>query len=393
MELKQIHEEMQRTWADFRKVNDEIVIALKANTGAVGLMKEAQDRINTRLDSLESEVKAAKRPAKADDRQDVVDAAERKAAFMEWVRFGQVSAERSALLVKDSDKPERKTMTIGNQATGGFLAPVEYVREIIKGVTEFSPVRQLARIRTTGSKAVQIPKRTGVTAATWVGETTTQSEATNPTYGLEELSTHELTGYLDVSNEDLEDSAFDLEGELAMEMADAFATAEGAAFISGTGVVKPEGLLTNGSVSETNSGHASTLTADGFVSIFYDVKDAYARNAVWLMKRATIKAVRQLKDGQNQYLWAPGLAGGEPSTLLGRPIYESLDMPSISAGTYPVIFGDVRRAYLILDRLAVSLLRDNLTQANRNVVRIYWRKRVGGQVVLPEAIRKMKVSA
>ena len=401
MELKEIHESIQKTWADFKVMNDAIITEQKAQGGNVALMKDGLDRVHKRLDDLETETKAAQRPGKAatgDGREATVEAAERKAAFMEWARYGEVRTESLAtksLLVKDNDKggSERKTMTVANQATGGFLAPVEYVREIIRGITEFSPVRQLARIRTTSAKAVQIPKRTGVTAATWVGETTTQTEATNPTIGLEELATHELTGFLDVSAEDLEDSAFNLEAELAMEMAEAFGTAEGLAFISGTGVVKPEGILTNADVSTTNSGHASQVTADGLIAIFYDLKDAYARNSQWLMRRATIKAVRQLKDGQSQYLWAPGLAGDQPSSLLGRPIYESLDMPAVAADANAIVFGDVRRAYLVLDRLAVSMMRDPYIKAMNNTIRFYWRKRVGGQVVLPEAIRKYKIAA
>ena len=395
MELKEIHESMQKAWADAKAINEQIIAEQKAQGGNVALLKDGWDRVNARLDSIETEVKRAQRPGPSDSPKATVDAAERKAAFMEYARYGDnTTPERKALMVKDTDRPGSvKTMTVGNQATGGFLAPVEYVREIVKGITEFSPVRQLARIRTTSAKAVQIPKRTGVTAATWIGEITTQTEATNPTYGLMELATHELTGFLDVSNEDLEDSAFDLEAELAGEMAEAFGTAEGLAFISGTGVVKPEGLLTNADVGETNSGHASLVTADGLLDLVYALKDAYARNAQWLMRRATIKLIRQLKDGQNQYLWAPGLAGDQPSMLLGRPIYESLDMPAVSAGTYPIIYGDIRRAYLVLDRLAVSLLRDPYIKAANGTVRFYWRKRVGGQVVLAEAIRKQKIAA
>lgn len=397
MELKEIQESIQKTWADYKKVNDEIIVMTKATDGNVALVKEALSRVDKRLDDVTEELKRAQRPSKAeagDVPAESALASERKAAFLEFVRYGDCTTpERKALLVKDSEVKERKTLTVGNQATGGFLAPVEYVREITKGIVEFSPIRQLARIRTTSAKAVQIPKRTGVTAATWVGETTTQTEATNPTYGLEELSTHELTGFLDVSNEDLEDSAFDLEGELAGEMAEAFGTAEGTAFVNGTGVVKPEGITVNTDVSATNGGHASLLTADGLIAILYDVKDAYARQSQWLMKRATIKLARQLKDGQNQYLWAPGLQGDQPSSLLGRPIYESLDMATVAANANPIVFGDIRRAYLILDRLQVSMLRDPYIKAANNTVRFYWRKRVGGQVVLPEAIRKLKIAA
>lgn len=53
---------------------------------------------------------------------------------------------------------EVKVLTVSNDATAGYLAPPEYVRELIKGIIEYSPVRSLARVRTTTQRSVQVPK-------------------------------------------------------------------------------------------------------------------------------------------------------------------------------------------------------------------------------------------
>ncbi len=127
-----------------------------------------------------------------------------------------------------------------------------------------------------------MPKRTGSFSAAWVSEVGTRSETTGLAYGLEEVPAHELYALVDISQQDLEDSAFNLEQELSQEFAEQFGVAEGAAFVSGNSVGKPEGLLTNASVAETVSGDASLITADGLISMFYDLKDAYARNATWV---------------------------------------------------------------------------------------------------------------
>ena len=68
-------------------------------------------------------------------------------------------------------------------------------------------------------------------------------------------------------------------------------------------------------------------------------------------------------------------------------------MANIAQNAFPVAFGDFRKAYTIVDRISLSILRDPYTQASTGSIRYIARKRVGGQVVLAEAIRKLKISA
>ncbi len=227
---------------------------------------------------------------------------------------------------------EYKAMSVGNDTTGGYLAPAEYVRDILKTVTEISPARQLARVRTTGNKSILLPKRTGQFAALWTAENATRTETTGLTYGMLEIFTHELYAMIDISEQNLEDSAFNLGAEIAFEATEQFAVAEGAAFVSGNGVGKPEGFMTNASVSSVNSGSASAITADGLLSLKHSLKTAYARNATWALNRTTLGAVRRLKTATSgEYVWQSGLAIGKPNTIDGDPYVEVPDMPSEAA--------------------------------------------------------------
>ncbi len=88
----------------------------------------------------------------------------------------------------------------------------------------------------------------------------------------------------------------------------------------------------------------------------------------------------------------PGLAQGRPNTIDGDPYVEVPDMPNEGAGLYPVAYGDFRRGYVWVDRIQMEMLRDPYTQATSGNIRNIMRKRVGGQVSLPEAIRKLKCS-
>jgi HK97 family phage major capsid protein len=172
---------------------------------------------------------------------------------------------------------EKKALTVSNDTTGGYLAPPEYIRELIKTITEISPIRSISRVRNTGQRSIQIPKRTGTFAAQWVSESGTRSETTGWQVGLEEIPAHEMYALVDISEQDLEDSVFNLEAEMQSEFTEQFAKAEGTAFVSGNAVGKPEGILTNSDVGETNSGAGAALTGDGLIALVHSIKCDYSR--------------------------------------------------------------------------------------------------------------------
>lgn len=380
---------IEATLAQHETLNQRLTLA----ENQAKSIKEAVDRVEIAMNRVPAGARFIKDPGEA------------KALFGAWatavvrahaVGVVNLSADEQKILA-DVTK-EAKALNISSDAAGGYLAPTEYVREIIKGVTEISPARALVRVRQTASKTMQIPKRTGRFAAQWVAEQGTRTETTDLTYGLEELSLHEMYALIDISGQMLEDSAFDMESELSTEASEQFAVAEGAAVVSGSGVGKPEGFLTNPSVSETISGSAATIAdadgqANGLITLFHAIKTAYTRNATWALNRTTLGSVRKMKDAEKNYIWAPGLANGVPNSILGAPYVEMPDMPDEGAGTYPIAFGDFRRAYTLVDRIAMEMLRDPYTQATSGNIRFIFRRRFGGQVTLAEAIRKLKCSA
>ncbi len=383
-EIKGAIDEFERTWVAFREENDR----------RSGCNDQALDKMNARMDQIESAIGRAHRtPAAAGERP---EPGPREKAYFDYLKYGtrdEPNPGREAL-----SREDMKALTVGADPTAGFLAPVDYAREIIKGETEFSPLRSVARIRQTARRAVQIPKRSGQFSAVWTAESGTRNETEGLSYGLEEIPTHELYALVDVSEQMMEDSEFNLEEELRQEFSEQFAVAEGAALVQGNGTGKPEGLLQSAAVAETSSGSAASIAdatgqADGLIDLYHALKTAYAVRGTWLLNRGTLGEVRKLKDGQNIYIWQPGLANGVSNTILGQPYVEIPDMPDVAANAFPIVFGDLRRAYTIVDRINLSVLRDPFTQATSGNVRFIARRRVGGQVVLAEAIRKLKVAA
>jgi HK97 family phage major capsid protein len=416
-EFKDAAAAVMTAFESYKATNDAALAEIKAKGVADPVVTEKLSKIETTLsayEGLNQKVTQAEAKAKAMDELqanfDRLEAAvkrvglsddggEKKDRVGAWAR-AVVNAQTKGVLNLEPEEQkvladitaEYKSLSVSTDTAGGYLAPRELVLEIIKAETLMSPVRSLARVRQTAMKAVNVPKRTGQFAAVWVAEQGTKTETTGLTYGLEEIPTHEFYALVDISNQMLEDSAFDMQAEISTESSEQFAVAEGAAFVSGNAVGKPEGFMTNTSVATTVSGSALVVTADGMLTLKHAIKSAYAANATWAMNRTTLGSVRKLKDGQGNYLWMPGIALGKPNTLDGDPYVEVPDMPLEGAGLKPIAYGDFRRAYLWIDRIQMEMLRDPYTQATAGNVRFVMRKRVGGQVVLAEAIRTLTCS-
>jgi HK97 family phage major capsid protein len=266
--------------------------------------------------------------------------------------------ERSAALVK------------GDDASAGYLlAPPDMQKEIIKNIIEMTPIRALATVRSIGVGSLKMPRKTGNGSALRVGETGPRGNTGDPTYGMLEFFAPEMFARIEISQQMLEDSDYDLFGELREDAAEQFAVREGQESISGTGgSAQMEGILVNSDIGFSKSGDANLLTADGMLTAYSDLKTAYARNAIWGLNRNTLGQVRKLKDSTNQYLWAPGIATGMPNTILGASYAEMADLPNVAANSFPVVFADWKKLYVIADRVNVSLQADYTTGADNGLV-------------------------
>lgn len=401
IDIKTAIEDFGKTFEEFKKVNDERLDKIEEGQGSA-YDEGKLAKIEEKLDSLEDiNQKITLSEQGAENIKEQMDKLEtllkRPSSGLESKQIDEKMEAFDSYLRKGKDaisEIEKKALTVSNDSTGGYLAPPEYVRELLKTVTEISPIRSLARVRNTAQRSIQVPKRTSTFAAQWVSEVGTRSETTGYNVGLEEIPTHEYYALVDISEQDLEDTVFDLEAEMQSEFATQFSKAEGTAFVSGDSVGKPEGLLTNSSMGEAVSGNSSTLTSDGLITLVHSIKSEYTKNGTFIFNRSTLSAIRKLKDTAGQYIFQPAmmLDGQMANTILGHPYVEATDMPNVGSGTFPIIFGDFQRGYLIVDRVALAVLRDPFTQATTGNVRYIARRRVGGQVVQAEALVKHKVS-
>jgi len=271
-------------------------------------------------------------------------------------------------------------------------------------VQRYSAMRQVARVIPIGSASYKkLVKVTGTSGASRGGETTTPSNGTSPGWVELEFKPGTYVSEQRITSEALEDATQDVGADLEMEMGIEFAEMEGTDFISGNGVNGPRGLTdyTNvanasyswGNVGYVASGHASSWASsnpsDYLIDLVHALKRQYRAGASFLMNDATLGTIRKFKDGQGIYLWAPSmLMNGAVGQLLGHPVVTDDFMPDLGSNTYPIAFGDFARAYYIVDRRGVSVLRDPYTAVPH--VKFIGRRRVGGGIANFEALKLLK---
>lgn len=362
-------------------MEEEIQNAPEAKASPV-ISAEEVKAIKARMDKLEAK---ANRPLAANSNHPAAenDNSERK-AFVSYLRRGdRISPE------------EQKALTVSTDANGGYLAPGEFGSELIKLLNEYSPIRSYARVISISSPEIIYPRRVSGTAATWVAETEDRTES-GMTFEQVKLTPFELATFTDVSNQLLEDNAYGLEGELLADYAESFGRTEGVAFVKGTGVGQPKGIMTATGIKEVKTGVAAafpaTNPADVIIGMYHAIATTHAQNGAWLMNRNTLSVIRQWKDGTGRYLVLDPITAGGVMTLLGRPIVEMPDMDDIGAGKFPILFGDLS-GYRIIDRVGLSTLRDPYSLAGKGQVRFHARKRVGADLTHPDRFVKLKVAA
>lgn len=280
----------------------------------------------------------------------------------------------------------------GIDPQGGYLVPDEYDKRLIDILTEENVMRTLGtNITTSGEHKINIAATKP--AAAWIeeGGTLTFGDAT---FDQIILDAHKLHVAIKVTEELLYDNAFNLENYILTQFGKALSNAEEDAFINGTGIGQPLGILaeTGGAQVGVTSASSTKVTADEIINLVYSLKRPYRKNAVFLANDVCVAELRKLKDNNGQYLWQPSLQAGEPDRVLGYKVYTSPYFPVPTAGGTAVAFGDFSY-YNIGDRGTRSFAELKELFAGNGMIGFVAKERVDGKLVLPEAIKLLQMKS
>jgi len=350
--IAELRAELAATKADFAKLNEEIV---KAQRPSFNLNLGAQP-----------DTTAAK-------------AEEAAKAFERFIRTG--------------DRAAKAAMNEGTAGEGGYLVPTAYSNTLVTAINEASILRRAgARVITVnGTNSFRIPGLTNSTTAAIITAESTGFSQIEPSITEVEFVPYKLTAQSNATDELLADSRIDVLGQvLQPDAVNRFIKAENTYFATGTGTGQPQGVMIGGSIGVTAAA-TNAITADEIIDTYHSLATEYRENAAWLMNDATLKVIRKFRENGSTgaYLWQPALSQGQPSTILGRPVYTLSTVDTIATGKKVAAFGDMSY-YYIADFAGITFRRLVERYADIGQVGFQWYKRLDANVMLSSAIKYLK---
>jgi HK97 family phage major capsid protein len=280
-------------------------------------------------------------------------------------------------------------LQVGTDSEGGYLVPEEFETAIVRILQNGNPLRAAATVITTASDR-NIPVETSTGAFAYIDEEAAYA-GTDPVVGRVVLGAHKAGGIIKVSEELLQDAFFPIDSWLVDLAGRRFADLEDTNFGGGNGTGKPTGLFATTAVAGTSltgtTGAVSAtavITGDNLIDTFHGLKRAYRDRASWVMGDGAAKMIRKLKDGDDQYMWQPGLVAGQPDRILGRPVIISDGATAPAVNARSIMFGDVSQ-YYIVDRLGMVMQRLNELYAANGQIGFKFMRRHDGKLVNAES--------
>lgn len=372
-----------------------------AMAGFLNAFKGFQDEVKTSFQKQEERMTMLDRKTMTYARPALSAAAEldmpHKKAMAAYLRTGDDDGLRGLNL-------EGKAMSTAVSADGGYLVNPQMADTIQSMLSSTASLRSIANVVQIDATSYDVIVDNSDVGSGWQSELSAMTESATPNINRISIKLNDLSAMPKASQRLLDDAAFDVEGWLSQKIATRFIRAEASAFINGTGVDQPKGILlpnkvANASWTWGNLGYIPTGAAADFnttnpldclITLVYSLAADYRANATFVMNSKTAGAVRKIKDTVGRFMWTDGLQAGQPATLMGYRVLISEDMPDVAANSYPIAFGDFNAGYTIAERPDLRILRDPFS-AKPNVL-FYASKRVGGDITDYAAIKLLKVA-
>ncbi|MFG2056683.1 phage major capsid protein [Micromonospora sp. NPDC048930] len=382
--LRRAIETQNRTWNAMQEIR---AAADREGRDLTAEERQAWDRAEEELSVASGDIERFERAARLDeiDRDEVVSArggngggeqteadVRYAAAFRRYLTYGmsRLDSEDRDLLMGAHVELDTRAQTSASDVAGGFLVPDSFWDRMTEVMKAFGGIAAYAETITTGTGA-DLPwvtlDDTG-NEGEFLGENDDVTEGPDLKFGGRKLKAHIVSSRMvKWPFALLQDAAVDVDGLMSRKLGERIGRRTARAWITGTGVEQPEGLLTNAVVGKTGAaGQVTAVTYDDLVDLEHSVDPAYRNsNSRYVFHDQTLKVLRKLKDADQRPLWIPVPAAGMPATINGRPYAIDNSMPVPAANAQSIVYGDIRSAYVIRIVKGITLMRLNERYAEK----------------------------
>lgn len=342
--LKQLKEQRASVFSQIDELR-------KATDGRSMTAEEQQrwDTLMTEYNKADKAVEAEERFQQIQQRQaeqqtedrgnssDEQAAEEHRQAFADYLLNGVsgISAQNKAII-------EKRDGISG--LAGGVIIPNSISNAIEVALKSYGGMFEAGHIITTANGGDLILPTINDTSskATIVAEYD-QSSKKAPSFGSVTLKAYTYrTPIIPVSQELLQDSAFNLDSLLSGLLAESFGRGVNEDLTIGDGTGKPKGIVTAAKACDTNA-TAAAISLDNIIDLIKSVNSAYAKTGKFMFNRNTLWELAKIKDQNGRYIWQEGAKDGTPATLFGKQYILNDDVADIGAGNASVLFGDLSK--------------------------------------------------
>lgn len=300
-------------------------------------------------------------------------------AFANFLRTGATSFD---------DVETRSDVNLG-KGDNGVVVPATIAARIIKTVKNIAPIIQNSDFYDVKGDLVFVvdDESTSKTTCNYVAEFQ-ELESTSGKFKAVTLKGNIAGVLVKVSKSLINNAGFDIVNYVVTKVADSIAQFLEGEMINGT--TKIEGLL-NGKQVVTAAG-ATAVTADDLIDLQLKVPQQYRGNGCFIMNPKTFAACAKLKDGQGQYLLNKDITGAFGYTLLGRPVFESDNMPEVATKKAAVVFADLMgyATKISGDSAEITILQERF--ATQYAVGVAGYVEVDGKIVDQQRIAVLKMA-
>lgn len=265
--------------------------------------------------------------------------------------------------------------------SGGLIIPSSLASEIEVALKSYGGMFEAGSIITTAKGGdLILPTVNDTTSKATIVSEYDQSTKKAPSFGSVTLKAYTYrTPIIPVSQELLQDSAYNLDAVLSGLLADSFSRGINEELTTGSGTGKPTGVVT-AAVDCGATPAAAAIKLDDIIDLIKSVNSAYARNGKFMFNRNTLWELAKIKDQNGRYIWHDSARDGSPATLFGKQYILNDDVADIGAGNASVLFGDFSK-YKIRMVKSFRVIRLNELLAEYLSIGLFGFARVDGNLL------------
>lgn len=378
MNLENLEKGINKNTKDIEKAGQKLT-ELEEKANKIAELEEKLNKSSEEIEKMAETLDEVMR--KGMENPETVNKAQNE-AFEKYLRTGDKSIEGL----------EKAAIGTG-QAT--VLIPTILSNEILKETKEVSNFLMQGKIYQGSGDYIKIPIRNDITPANQIvkeGQGNTQDGTL--TYTHKELRAGYRQVKYPITDELVQDSAFDMVGELKEAISEEFGQTLSELTVKGSYNASTEqyfeGFLTNTDVTGAAITTATTkkVTTDDLVKLETGMKVSYRKGAAYFVSPKLYEDMKLWKDTNGKFLWA-NIIEGATMKFNGYPVYVEEFLEDIDTGKYPAVFCDFKKGYAYY--LKKGFEQELHRNVNERTTEYYTRIRIGGGVIRPKAFSVLKV--